>query len=348
MRLERTVIQDELYLQRYIAENPDALPLDQLRQNIRLLVLVREFPTSSGPIDALATDDEAALYLIETKLYKNPDKRLVLAQVLDYGAALWKAYSDPDAFITRLDALMEERMGRGLVPRLKEHYGLESEAAADFVEGLKRAVASGEFRFVVLMDTVDDRLKDLIAYVNANSSFDLLGVGLDFYRQDDLDILIPTLHGAETKKQTTSSASGRRTWDEQSFFADASSRLSREHVQALKELHEWSQANADDVAYGTGAKNGSFSPKFAIISRKSVFSAWSNGGLDVNFRWLADTEFSKQWRHRFGQALISEGFPLPSDYLDHFVSLSAGEWVPRLRAFLQILSRELATSGGAA
>jgi hypothetical protein len=34
-RLERTVIQDEDYLQKYIYENPDVLPLDQLRGSER-------------------------------------------------------------------------------------------------------------------------------------------------------------------------------------------------------------------------------------------------------------------------------------------------------------------------
>ena len=51
------------------------LPLDQLRQDIRPLVLLREFPTSSGPIDALATDDEANLYLIDNKSFTRTQTR---------------------------------------------------------------------------------------------------------------------------------------------------------------------------------------------------------------------------------------------------------------------------------
>jgi hypothetical protein len=293
------------------------------------------------PIDALATDDEANLYLIETKLYKNPDKRLVLAQMLDYGAALWKAYSDPDDFVTRLDLLMQERSNQGLLTRLKESYGLEGEAANDFLVSLKRALSSGQFRFVVLMDTVDDRLKDLIAYVNANRSFDVIGIGLEFYRHQDLDILIPTVHGAEAKKQTTSKPSARRAWDEQSFFADARARLAGDELRALEELHRWAKANSDDIAYGTGAQNGSFSPKFASVSRKSVFSAWSSGDLDVNFRWLRDSDAAKAWRQRLGEALIREGFLLPSNFTDRFVSWPAVEWVTRAEAFIRVLEHEL-------
>src|SRR2546422_3050833 len=207
VRLNRTTIADEDFLQQYIYEHPETLPFDQLEEGARPFVLCREFPTSSGPIDALATDDSANLYLIETKLYKNPDKRLVLAQVLDYGAALWKEYEDPDDFVTRLDLLLMGRGGEGLSARLGKTYSLAGDALAAFLQNLKNIVAEGEVRFVVLMDHVDDRLKDLIAYVNANSKFDLFGVGLDFYEHQDTRILIPTLYGAETKKSTSTSSS---------------------------------------------------------------------------------------------------------------------------------------------
>jgi hypothetical protein len=348
-RLERTVIQDESYLQRYIYENPDVLPLDQFEADVRPLVLLREFPTSSGPIDALAVDEDGNLYLIETKLYKNPDKRLVLAQVLDYGAALWKGYSDPDDFISRLDLLMQERTGKGLTPRITEFYGLEAQATSDFLENLKSTIASGRFRFVVLMDTIDDRLKHLIAYVNANSGFDVLGVSLDFYRHEDLDILIPTLHGAEAKKGVAASPGGtRQSWDEQRFFADASVRLLADHLQALRSLYEWAKENADDTPFGTGGKTGSFNPKFAAVCQKSVFTARSDGVLTLNFRWLTEPESAKAWRERFGQGLLRDGFPIPPAFNERFVTLPATEWAPRLPEFLRILSTEVVNARGTA
>lgn len=54
-------------------------------------------------IDAVALDQNGDIYLIETKLYKNPDKRQVIAQVLDYGASLWTrvASRESQIFLTR-------------------------------------------------------------------------------------------------------------------------------------------------------------------------------------------------------------------------------------------------------
>ncbi|MCK4826105.1 hypothetical protein KA005_60725, partial [bacterium] len=85
-KVKRSDIKEEAYLQKYIHENPDAIPIYEINENKRLIVVSREFLTNSGPIDALAFDQDGEIYIVETKLYKNPDKRKVLAQLLDYGA----------------------------------------------------------------------------------------------------------------------------------------------------------------------------------------------------------------------------------------------------------------------
>src|SRR5688572_17823294 len=118
-RLEREVIAQENYLQEYLQKHPEALPLDELKPGGKLLVLAREFLTTSGPIDALAIDGDGAIYVVETKLYKNADKRRVVAQMLDYGAALWGA---------GVEAFMSQAVLQGdLQPRLADRFGLDED-----------------------------------------------------------------------------------------------------------------------------------------------------------------------------------------------------------------------------
>jgi len=93
-KIEKSSFEKEDYLQKYIYDNPESIPLYDIKDDIRLLILVREFSTESGPIDAIGIDADGNIYLIETKLYKNPDKRTVVAQVLDYGASLWRNFSN--------------------------------------------------------------------------------------------------------------------------------------------------------------------------------------------------------------------------------------------------------------
>ena len=62
-------------LQQYIYDNPESIPLYEIKEDIRLLILAREFATKSGPIDAIGTDKDGEIYLVETKFYKNPKNR---------------------------------------------------------------------------------------------------------------------------------------------------------------------------------------------------------------------------------------------------------------------------------
>jgi hypothetical protein len=335
------VIQQESYLQQYIDEHPDTLPFDQLKPDAKILVLLRELPTGSGPVDAFAVDADGDVYLIETKLYKNPDKRLVVAQVLDYGAAIWRTYRDPAQFVERIDALLTARGQRTLAERVQTFYGFSEGTLAQFLFNLTQNVVEGRFRFAVLMDQVDERLKDLIAYVNANSAFEILGVALDFYAEGDLHILIPTLHGAEAKRQAVASSShGRRRWDAPAFFADAGARLTPEQLAAVRGLHDWAAEHADEVRYGTGTRTGSFSAEFTRIHGRSVFTVYSDSTLTLNFKWLRSTPEAVTWAERLAAELGQvQWLPIPVDFKERFVSFGAGEWTPRVDTFIDVMAR---------
>jgi hypothetical protein len=200
-RLDRTVIEREQYLQEYIHQNPESLPLYEISEDLRLLILAREFPTGSGPIDAVGIDQYGNVYVIETKLYKNADKRLVLAQVLDYGASLWRTYGDGSEFIGRLEATVGKTFGVTLTEKVQDFYSTEAETVTAILQNVTQNLTNGNFRFVVLMDRLEDRLKDLIMFVNQNSRFDVFGVELEFYKFQEYEILIPKLYGSEVKKE---------------------------------------------------------------------------------------------------------------------------------------------------
>jgi hypothetical protein len=220
-------------------------------------------------------------------------------------------------------------------------YGFSGSTLTQFLSNLTQNVIEGRFRFVVLMDQVDERLKDLIAYVNANSAFEILGVALDFYDDGDIHILIPTLHGAEAKRQAvTSSSSGRRRWDEPAFFADAGTRLTPEQLAAVRRLHEWAAEHADEVRYGTGTQTGSFNAVFTRIHVRAVFTVNSNGALTLNFKWLTSTPDAEAWAERFEAELRRiQWLPIPADFKGKFVSFGVAEWTPQVGEFIDVVAR---------
>ena len=202
-KLEAKDFPNENYLQKYIIDNPDCIPLYDINENIKLLIIAREFSTTSGSIDALGIDQDGQIYIIETKLYKNPDKRKVIAQVLDYGASLWKNYSDFEEFFTTIDSFTETNFHISFDQRLKEFFGLDDESLDRMHENISSNLKDGNLKFVVLMDRLHRELKDLITFLNQNSKFDIYAVELEYYKHEDNEIMIPKLFGSEVKKTTT-------------------------------------------------------------------------------------------------------------------------------------------------
>ena len=217
-KVPRSVIEKEGYLQQYIYDNPESVPLGEIDDSIRLFIVAREVPTDSGPIDAFGLDADGTIYLIETKLYKNPDKRLVVAQVLDYGAALREGSADYESLLRILDDKAKKQFGCGVNEKLAEFFDLDEEGVDTLLANMKACLDKGSFRFVVLMDTIHARLKDLITFINENSRFTIYGVQLQYYKYKEYEIMIPSLFGAEVRKRVGVPASGkdaqrRRFWE---------------------------------------------------------------------------------------------------------------------------------------
>lgn len=203
VKLNKTPFGLEENIQQYIYNNPESIPLYDIKEDVQLLILAREFGTLSGPIDAIGIDKDGEIYLVETKLYKNPDKRTVVAQVLDYGASLWKSHNDFDSFLLQINNSIQKNFNQTARERIQAFYSLDDEAVETLFTRMSDNLNSGNFKFVVLMDSMHDQLKDLILYMNQNSKFDIYGVELEYYKHEEFEIIIPKLFGAEVKKDIT-------------------------------------------------------------------------------------------------------------------------------------------------
>lgn len=219
----------ESNIQEYVLDNPNAIPLYEISEDTRLFVAAREFRTTSGPIDALGFDKSGNIYVVETKLYKNPDKRTVVAQALDYGASLWKNTISEDEFIAQLNSHAQKTFGDGFAAKYADFFELDD--ATTNIEIIINNLNNGNIKFVVMMDKLHDSLKDLILYVNQNSKFDIYAVELEYYKHAEFEIMIPRLFGNEVKKDVASKAHPpAQPWEkasEQRFVDDIERRYAR-------------------------------------------------------------------------------------------------------------------------
>lgn len=196
---EKTDVKIEENLREVIMNNPETLPLYEIKEDIKVCIVAREFGVQTGSIDLLGIDKDGEIYIIETKLFKNPDKREVIAQVLDYGASLWG--SNFNDFRTDLEKNCQEEFKQGLRERLKKHFEELDDAGIDETfDTLQKNIEDGNFKFVVVMDELHEDLKDIIRFINKSSNFTIYAVELEQYEHKDEAIIIPKLYGAEGKK----------------------------------------------------------------------------------------------------------------------------------------------------
>lgn len=337
VKLEKTGFPAEDALQAYIYMNPESIPLYDLKEGLKSLVIMRELPTATGPIDAIAVDNDAEVYCIETKLFKNPDKRQVVAQILDYGASLWRY--DFTEFTSRVNAYIAKTLQTSLQERLQTHFEMTPDDTTEFLAKVQANLSGAKFKFVVLMDKLPDHLKELVLFLNENSQFDIYAVEMELYKHTDLEILIPRIFGDEVKKAVGSSGtSQRRKWDEQGFFAEIDRVLKADQVQAIQALYEFAKSNAKTIGWGTGKARGSFSPRFPAVAERSLFSCFTDGSLMFNFGWLFLTESEINNRNRLAQKLREIGFSIPTNVENEWTNLPLQVWMPRRDAILNVLS----------
>jgi hypothetical protein len=285
-KIDKQEIEKENYLQKYIHENPESIPVYEIEEDKKLLVVAREFRTESGPIDALAVDQDGDIYVVETKLYKNPDKRTVVAQALDYGASLWR-HSNFDEFISKINSEISDKFKISFEEKLKEFFNIDDERVILALDSIKRNLQDGNIKFVILMDSVEDRLKDLIVYVNQNSQFDIYAVQMEYYKFEKYEIIIPKLFGVEVKKSVASSSAGsaRRKWDEQGFFEEAKKILPASDIEPITKLYDFSKNSSDEIHWGTGVNRSSFSVRFDKLGNKPLFVIYSDGEMKISIEY---------------------------------------------------------------
>lgn len=252
--VNRSDFAQERDLQKYVYDHPEAIPIYELGEDKRLLVAASELPTESGPIDAFGVDKDGDIYIVETKLYRNPDKRTVVAQVLDYGASLWR-HADFNTLLCALDEAGQRQWKMTFREKLAEFFTLDEQGVNALIETMRKHLDDGELKFVVLMDDLEDRLKDLITYVNQNSQFDIYAVQVEFYKHEDYEIVIPKIYGAEVTKDLSTRSTGKPwTWDR---LQQRLRELGEGEVTAAQHIIEWAGKNGVAIEW-SGSQRGGF------------------------------------------------------------------------------------------
>lgn len=254
-----------------------------------------------------------------------------MAQVLDYGASLWRNFNKFSNFLQIVGRETNKNFGTGLNQTIKDFFDIDDEEVSSLLGNVEKNLNDGKFKFVVLMDKLHDRLKDLIVFINTNSEFDIYAVEIEYYKVEDREIIIPKIFGAEVKKDiVVSTSTTRGEWDKDKFFQSLGNNLEKTQAEKMKEIYNRFESISDDIRWGTGTTNGSYAPIINNISpTKSFLSIFSNGKLKIKLSWFHNNEIEIKSRDKFLKLLNqhAKGLKIPSDFKSDVVRFKMNEWI---------------------
>jgi hypothetical protein len=179
---EESRFADEITLQDAISQRPEVLPYEQLGLG-RLTTLAMEYPCRGLWIDLVLMDEFGRLAVCEVKKgSENADVRRVIAQMLDYGAALWQ--TDLDEF-ERTVSECEPRKGESLT-------GVVTEAVR---ARIGQCLAEGDFVFLYVVRDVDVRTERVVEYLAAQRKMPLFVVEVDHFKVGSASMMVPRAVG---------------------------------------------------------------------------------------------------------------------------------------------------------
>lgn len=173
--LEEVLADDEAQLQRQLKAHPDLLPLEEFGLEGPMMVVGRETSLPSGAADLVGMARSGELLVVEFKTGPdNSDFRHTLAQLLDYGAALWRM--DPDAFETTVARryFVSDHCPIEAPTRNAETIGAAAQATwqlsedelPQFTERWHRVLQEGAFHYVVAAQRFTATMERTIAHLN--------------------------------------------------------------------------------------------------------------------------------------------------------------------------------------
>jgi len=177
---------DEKMLQDVLMAHPEFLPIPHTR---KLVSLVTEYSTTI-PIDLVCVDSEGRLYLVETKLQRNTDRRQAVTQIIDYALQM------REERFSAFEEKISKRRGEKLSTIVEQAFGDE---ARTVIDGLRGFLDDGDFVLVVVMDQFDEPIRKHIVWQREHNN-NVFGVEVHKYGMDTgKDIFVLDVIGAEVQ-----------------------------------------------------------------------------------------------------------------------------------------------------
>lgn len=158
-------------------------------------------------------------------------------------------------------------------------------------------------------------------------------------RNDSNALVLISPTEEEIEEQEIAQRKQRKKWNEELFFKSVVEG-GVDKAEGISTLYDFSK-EIGQIRWGTGSVQGSFSTIAPKLSKRSLYTVFHGGTLQLNVGWLKDTP---QVKERLS-AIVNSLFGL-TEATNHkgewYPSVSFEEWEPKLKEFKQAISELLA------
>jgi len=241
----------EAHLQEILFRDPDIVPVEDISSDTELspikLMLKEVGLPGSGATDLVGIDKNGNIYIIETKLARNPEvRRQVIGQILEYAAFLHEKGLD------WLDDVVKKQKKVSI----SEYFDKLNDPDWDkesFEQNLRDNLNSGTFKLFIAVDEMNPDLQRIINYMENVLSMEIYALELRYFKdKDGMEILVPNVHGGKKKPPKP-----LPTWDWDRFVEDAKKKVDAATLATLQKLYEFS-LQLGKVDFGKGRTYGTF------------------------------------------------------------------------------------------
>ena len=284
--VESTRYPDEAYLQSLLHDSPFLVPFHEFRDAPPdAVVTLREFwLPGAGSSDLVFVDSDGALTVIECKLATNPEaRRVVLAQVLEYGSALaGMSYADFNAMASRSLGNVD------LADAMAEAVDSEEFDETAFRDAVTENLAAGEAELVIAIDQMNPNLRRLLDYVESRSGgrLKVFALEIQYHATEGLEALVPQIANPAGQLGRGSQPRGSTTNITVEEFRSRLKQITDERVRAgALELLGFCEQRAEWLARGRAGIG------FVVSCRgvgRSLLTLEADGGFWINAGGLRD------------------------------------------------------------
>jgi hypothetical protein len=176
-----------------LRRHPELVPAADLGFG-RVVTVGFETNLPSGAADLVLMDETGRLCVVEVKKEGNTDTRRVVAQVMDYAAALWGmtlASFEHDVLSPTLGPDDSRGLREFVIDELVAGTDDVDEAADQVLEVLSATLRSGDFALVVAAPLIPDGVQRVIEYLNAQG-LSLYGLEVSYFA-GDVEAFVPRI-----------------------------------------------------------------------------------------------------------------------------------------------------------